>query len=148
MEEMLGDVGLISGLGRFPGGGHGNWLQYSCLNPIDGGAWWAIAHGVTKSWTWLKWLCMHTHMHASGVEWVSNPVWPLSFSEDGYVKADPQGEHHMNDAGRTEGHQGPTTVRSWRRWRGVPPAPLETSEGEQLCPHLDFGLLLSRSVRE
>ena len=34
------DLGLISGLGRFPGGGHGNPLQYSCLdNPIDRGAW-------------------------------------------------------------------------------------------------------------
>ena len=34
------DLGLISGLGRFPGGGHGNPLQYSCLdNFIDRGAW-------------------------------------------------------------------------------------------------------------
>ena len=34
------DEGLIPGLGRFPGGGHGNPLQYSCLeNPMDGGAW-------------------------------------------------------------------------------------------------------------
>ena len=37
------DVGSISGLGRSPGGGHGNPLQYSCLeNPMDRGAWWAI----------------------------------------------------------------------------------------------------------
>ena len=35
----VSDVGLIPGLGRFPGGGHGNPLQYSCLeNPMDGGA--------------------------------------------------------------------------------------------------------------
>ena len=34
------DVGLIPGLGRSPGGGHGNSLQYSCLeNPMDRGAW-------------------------------------------------------------------------------------------------------------
>ena len=34
---------------RSPGGGHGNPLQYSCLqNPMDRGAWWAIVHGVTK----------------------------------------------------------------------------------------------------
>ena len=37
------DGSLIPGLGRSPGGGHGNPLQYSCLeNPIDGGAWQAI----------------------------------------------------------------------------------------------------------
>ena len=49
-----GDLGLISELGRFPGGGQGNPLQYSCLeNLMDRGAWWATAHGVTKSWTRL-----------------------------------------------------------------------------------------------
>ena len=49
-----GDLGLISGSGRSPGGGNGNPLQYSCLeNPMDGGAWWATVHGVAKSWTWL-----------------------------------------------------------------------------------------------
>ena len=38
-----GDVGSISGLGRFPGGGNGNPLQYSCLEShMDRGAWWAI----------------------------------------------------------------------------------------------------------
>ena len=41
---------LIPGLGRSPGGGHGNPLQYFCLeNPVDGGAWRAEVHGVTKS---------------------------------------------------------------------------------------------------
>ena len=49
------DVGLIPGLGRSPGGGHGNSLQYSCLeNPMDRGAWWVTVHRVTKSWTWQK----------------------------------------------------------------------------------------------
>ena len=44
-----GDVGLIPGSGRSLGGGHGNPLQYSCLeNPMDRGAWWAIVHKVTK----------------------------------------------------------------------------------------------------
>ena len=48
------DLGSIPGLGRSPGGGHGNPLQYSCLeNPMDRAAWRAIAHGVTKSLTWL-----------------------------------------------------------------------------------------------
>ena len=45
-----GDTGLIPGLGRSPGEGNGNPLQYSCLeNSMDRGAWWAIVHGVTKS---------------------------------------------------------------------------------------------------
>ena len=49
------DVGSIPGLGRSPGGGNGNPLQYACLeNLMDGGPWWATVHGVTKSWTQLK----------------------------------------------------------------------------------------------
>ena len=44
-----GDAGSIPGLGRFPRGGHGNPLQYSCLeNPVDRGAWQAIVHGLAK----------------------------------------------------------------------------------------------------
>ena len=47
-----GDLGLIPGLGRFPGGGHGNPLQHSCLeNTMDRGVWWATGHRVTKSLT-------------------------------------------------------------------------------------------------
>ena len=47
-----GDMGLIPGPGRSPGGGHGNPLQYSCLeNPMDARAWWVTVHGVTKSQT-------------------------------------------------------------------------------------------------
>ena len=49
------DSGSIPGLGRFSGGGHGNPLQYSCLeNPMDRGAWQATAHRVTKSQTRVK----------------------------------------------------------------------------------------------
>ena len=45
-----GDLGSILGLGRSPGEGNGNPLQYSCLeNPMDGGAWKATVHGVTES---------------------------------------------------------------------------------------------------
>ena len=48
-----GDIkgaGLIPGLGRSPGGGNSNPLQYSCLgNPMDRGAWRATVHGVAKS---------------------------------------------------------------------------------------------------
>ena len=50
-----GDPGLISGLGRSPGEGNGNPLQYSCLeNPNDRGAGQATVHRVTKSWTRLS----------------------------------------------------------------------------------------------
>ena len=49
-----GDAGSIPGLGRSPGGGHGNPLQYSCLeNPMGRGALQAIVHRVRKSWTEL-----------------------------------------------------------------------------------------------
>ena len=46
----VGDAGLMSGSGRFPGGGHGNPLQYSYLeNPKDREAWRAMVHNVTES---------------------------------------------------------------------------------------------------
>ena len=49
------DVSSIPGLGRSPGGGCGNPLQYSCLeNPMDRGAWLAMVHGDLKSWTRLR----------------------------------------------------------------------------------------------
>ena len=50
-----GDPDLIPESVRSPGEGHGNSLQYFYLgNPMDRGAWWAIVHGVAKSWTWLS----------------------------------------------------------------------------------------------
>ena len=49
------DLGLIPGLGKSPGEGNGNRLQYPCLeNLMDKGAWWAAVHGVAKSWTRLS----------------------------------------------------------------------------------------------
>ena len=48
--RQAGDAGSLSGLGRFPGLGYGNRLQYSGLEtPMDSGAWWATAHGVAES---------------------------------------------------------------------------------------------------
>ena len=45
------DVGLIPGLVRAPGGGHGNLLQYACLeDSMDRAAWWATVHGLAKEW--------------------------------------------------------------------------------------------------
>ena len=46
------DADLLRGSGRSPGGGHGNPLQYSCLeNPMDRESWRATVHGAAKSWT-------------------------------------------------------------------------------------------------
>ena len=54
------DVAWIPESGRSPGGGHGNPLQYSCLEkPMDRGAWW-LQSSITKSWTRLKQLSTHT----------------------------------------------------------------------------------------
>ena len=56
------DVDLIPELARSPGRGHGNPLQYSCLeDPMDRGAWRVTVHRVTKSQTDLKWRNKHTH---------------------------------------------------------------------------------------
>ena len=65
LPANAGDVieaGSIPGLGRSPGGRHGNPLQYSCLeNPMDRGAWRVRVHRVTKSSTRLKRLSMNAH---------------------------------------------------------------------------------------
>ena len=54
------DTGSVPGLGRFPGGGHSNLLQYSCLeNPTDRGACQVTVHGVAKGRTRLKQLSTH-----------------------------------------------------------------------------------------
>ena len=58
------NVGSNPGLIRSLGGRHSNTLQYSCLeNPVDGGAWRAMVHGVAKSRAQLKQLSMHTYTH-------------------------------------------------------------------------------------
>ena len=83
-----GDPGSIPGSGRSPGEGNGNPLQYSCLeNPMEGGAWWATVHGVTKSrtrlsdftslemcerilmWNGTEGYEMENHMHVPSEEW-------------------------------------------------------------------------------
>ena len=49
LPDNAGDMGSILELGRSPGEGNGNPLQYSCLgNPMDRGAWWATVLGVAK----------------------------------------------------------------------------------------------------
>ena len=73
-----GDAGLIPGLERSPGGGHGNSLQYSCLeNPMDRGAWWATVHGVAQSRIWLKQCSMHAWLttYTTVLLHKSPPMW-------------------------------------------------------------------------
>ena len=62
-------MGSDLGLGRSPGGGNGNPLQYSCLeNPMDGGAWWATVHRVTKNQTRLS---DFTFTFTKAISWTS-----------------------------------------------------------------------------
>ena len=70
-----GDMGLIPGAGRSPGGGNSNPLQYSCLgNPMDRGAWQATIHAVAKSWTWLN----HWAGHSTGTDPIFGVKWGIS----------------------------------------------------------------------
>ena len=63
LPASAGDADSIPGLGRCPGGGHGNRLQWCYLEkPMDRGAWWTTVHRVTKSRTWLR-ANTHTHTH-------------------------------------------------------------------------------------
>ena len=60
-----GDLGSIPGLGRSPGEGNGNPLQYSCLeNPMDGGAWRASSPWGPKESESTKQTCVHTHVES------------------------------------------------------------------------------------
>ena len=62
---FLEDYTFISHLTSHWGEGNGTPLQYSCLeNPMDGGAWWAVVHGVSKSRTWLSDFTFTFHFHA------------------------------------------------------------------------------------
>ena len=61
--HVLQEIWVNPWVGKIPGGGHGNPIQYSCLeNPMDRGAWRAIVHGVTKSQTQLKRMSTHTQV--------------------------------------------------------------------------------------
>ena len=63
-EQVVLVVKNLPGLGRSPGVGDGNPLQYSCMeNPIDRGAWRPTVHRVAKSWTRLKQLDMHIDIY-------------------------------------------------------------------------------------
>ena len=85
------DAGSIPGLGRSPGGGHGNPLQYSCLeNPMDRRAWRATIHKVAKSQTWLKQLSTHIHPYERDLRELSQPFC--------FVRTHWKDHHHETDA--------------------------------------------------
>ena len=77
----IGDVDSTLGLGRSPGVGNVNPLQYSCLeNPMDRGDWWATAHGSQRvRHEWSDWTCMpgegHTRTQKSIEKEVSWCFW-------------------------------------------------------------------------
>ena len=77
------DTGLIPGSGRSPGGGHGNALQYSCLeNPVVRGAWWATVHGLAKSrHDWSDLPCMYVTLYIFPFCFMLF-VFPLCFNDD------------------------------------------------------------------
>ena len=92
LPAKAGDVGSIPRLGRSPGEGNGNSLQYSCLErSMDRGAWWAIVHRDAKSRTWLEqlnnsksqgwaheymYMCAHMRVHAH----THAPLWESAFT--------------------------------------------------------------------
>ena len=66
------------------GEGNGDPLQYSCLeNPMDGGAWWAVVHGVAKSWTRLSAFTFAFHFHALEKEMATLQCFCLENPRDG-----------------------------------------------------------------
>ena len=98
-------MGLIPGLGKSPGGGHSNALQYSCLeNPMDIQAWQVTGPGVPKSCTWLKQLSMHTKMNQFSLVTQSCPTL-----------CDPM---NRNTPGLPVHHQLPEFIQTHVHWSG------------------------------
>ena len=104
------------------GEGNGTPLQYSCLkNPMDGGAWWAAVHGVTKSWTRLSDFIFTFHFHAVEKEMATHSsvlAWRIPWTEEP-VRLQSMGSVRV-------GHDWVTsfslfTLMHWRRkWQPTP----------------------------
>ena len=83
------DMCLTPGLGRSPGGGHGNTLQYSFLgNPMDREAWRAIVRRVTQSWTQSKWLSWAEGKHIVSFKQIKAHCFPEWLCWFTYLPAD------------------------------------------------------------
>ena len=85
----VGDLGSIPGLGSSPGEGNGNPLKYPCLeNPMDGTAWWATVHGVTKSRTRLSELpSLHFTLYWCFSFWLTS-LWIIGSSFIHLIRTD------------------------------------------------------------
>ena len=78
--------GFESWVRKIPGGGHGNPLQFSCLeNPMDRRAWWATVYGVAKSWTRLKWLSVQHMIRYILLDYKLS--YPEVFSHHGFARS-------------------------------------------------------------
>ena len=125
------DSGLIPGSGRSPGGGHGNPLQYSCLdNPMDREAWWATVLWVAKSQTQLKWLSRHASSCVEkGQKLISGEISQLRNTCEncqkvhGALRPEPL-EKQWKDMWRFGMGRG--RHRAWKEPRGV--------QGSRTCP--------------
>ena len=71
------EAGSVPGLGRCPGGRHGNPLQYSCLeNPMDRGAWWArVMRSKRVGHNWSNWACTHAQVMLMTINHTSDLVF-------------------------------------------------------------------------
>ena len=89
MLAISGDMVSIPGLGRSPGEGNGNPLQYSCLeNPMDRGAWQAIVHGVPKSRTRLSdFTFTFTFFRSHGASLVAQRIKRLRAMQETWVRS-------------------------------------------------------------
>ena len=83
-SAKAGDTGSIPGLGRSPGEGNDNPLQYSLENARDRGVWWAIVHGATKHQTWVShWTTTAARSYGGNtVQWlIATRLSPTVFSD-------------------------------------------------------------------
>ena len=123
------DVGLILGSGRSPGGGHGNPLQYSCLqNPMDRGTWQATFHSVTKSRTWLKQFSMDTHNR-----WEANGLRRLNDTHAYCLSFDPPRSRPCNKSSSANSFLRDTRKnRGGRKWAKKEKSPVKDVLSAQL----------------
>ena len=78
VKNLPANAGDTGDVGSIPGGGNGYPLQYFCLeNSMDREAWWAIVHGVAKSWTQLNMLTLHPQLSLQ----LGIGLWELSLEE-------------------------------------------------------------------
>ena len=142
MQEIQETRGLIPGLGRSPGEGNGNPLQYSCLeNPVDRGAWWATVHRVTKSWIQQSMQAQHSKI--TKMVLVRPPMTNLKMT----VRADctvpacspPPSAYKSSHLLFVRGSGGGKGVSLWTDVR--PPLPVASIWNEENFPFHQPGLL-------